>query len=130
MCMAEFVRQLVEWANKFNPTQVHDQMGHPECLAMPHSHTYLEAQAQFPKGAALRIGDHVVLADCSVAAGAADEGGISWEALGEHEVGGEAAGVEGDADVEAAAEVVEVALEEAAVGHAWNEKNRAVYWCR
>ena len=35
--------------------------------------------------------------------------------LGQDEVGGEAAGVEGDADVEAAAEVVEVALEEAAV---------------
>ena len=42
------------------------------------------------------------------------------EALGEDEVCGESAGVEGEADVEGAAEVVEVALEEAAVGHACN----------
>ena len=91
---------------------------------------YLEAQAQSPEGAALRVGDQAVLADGAVAAWAADEGGVGREALGEHEVGGEAAGVQRDADVEAAAEVVEVALKEAAVGHAWIEKNRAVYWCR
>ena len=34
--------------------------------------------------------------------------------------------MEGEADVEGAAEVVEVALEEAAVGHAWNSQNRDV----
>ena len=44
------------------------------------------------------------------------------EALGEDEVCGESAGVEGEADVEGAAEVVEVALEEAAVGHPCNEE--------
>ena len=99
---------------------------HNTCAINNGAFTYLEAQAELSEGGALRVGDESALADGAVAAGAADEGGAGREALGEHEVGGEAAGVQRDADVEVAAEVVEVALEEAAVGHAWNSQNRDV----
>ena len=75
--------------------------------------------------ATLWVVDDVVFCEWSVTAGTGDEWGIILQTRFEDQVGCDAAGVKGHAYVERPREVVQVALEEGAVGQAW--KNREKY---
>ena len=83
---------------------------------------HLEIPPKILEHPALGVGEDVVLLQGAVAAGARDEAGVVGEAGAEDEVGGHAARVQGDAHVEGAAEVVQVALEEVHVRQAYREK--------